>query len=739
MLFNRRRRKQTRGSFFTGLFLEKGYEGRESEESELTYLERKKEENESVKERFYLAYGRGKEMEEELIRLKKERAGSCLLATEEFSEYFLLCTRYLLLIAKTYLEWENGSFAKFSVEVQKERSHRLYEDIAGENYAHSYADPAYAREKLGETFSGMLCYLYAELRELVSCAYAGKLWDITVLFELFLEIYQLFYSIDGAVQEEKEVLREEVFSAIYYHERDYLEPRMEQRIREQLCVEESQIAEWLMEADLSNPDYLYLSGEYVTENEIASVELLNSFSDEEIEQMAQVYTQGYRKGFENSRIDLSEKKTVNIRYSLGFERLVRAAIRQFAKMGLSPVIYRSTLSSMNRKLVPSGFFGSAPNKQFYYDHRHDCALYLDRPYLEQRLDALRRAYRRYEKEAAEYAGPAVIEIFGETPFEPISKGSAICLDEKKQKLYVELMNKSAVISNEYIDHAKTSFTIIAYPVQEIGKNFHDIFRDTVRVNSLDMDVYREIQQKLIDALDQGERVHVTGRNGNRTDLWISLFPLADPEKETCFENCLADVNIPLGEVFTSPKLKGTDGLLHVQEVYLEGVKYKDLALHFSDGMVTDYDCAAGKKQVFENILASHDTLPMGEFAIGTNTTAYAMGKKYEIFQKLPILIAEKMGPHFAVGDTCYSMAEDVAVYNPDGKEIVARENACSALRKVDMQKAYFNCHTDITIPYSELGDITVHAADGTETALIRDGRFVLLGTERLNEAMGEIS
>ena len=32
--------------------------------------------------------------------------------------------------------------------------------------------------------------------------------------------------------------------------------------------------------------------------------------------------------------------------------------------------------------------------------------------------------------------------------------------------------------------------------------------------------------------------------------------LNNPEKETNFENCLADVNIPLGEVFTSPKLTG---------------------------------------------------------------------------------------------------------------------------------------------------------------------------------------
>ena len=37
---------------------------------------------------------------------------------------------------------------------------------------------------------------------------------------------------------------------------------------------------------------------------------------------------------------------------------------------------------------------------------------------------------------------------------------------------------------------------------------------------------------------------------------------------------------------------------------------------------------------------------------------------------------------------------------------MARENEVSALRKTDIKKAYFGCHTDITMPYDELGEIT---------------------------------
>ena len=215
---------------------------------------------------------------------------------------------------------------------------------------------------------------------------------------------------------------------------------------------------------------------------------------------------------------------------------------------------------------------------------------------------------------------------------------------------------------------------------------------------------------------------------------------------------MADCNIPVGEVFTSPVLKGTNGTLHVSKVFLHELQYQNLEVTFEDGMIKDYTCTnfeneeENKKYVFSNVLYNHDTLPIGEFAIGTNTTAYVMAQKYGIEDKLPILIAEKMGPHFAVGDTCYSWSEDVKVYNPDGKEIVAKENECSVFRKEDPKKAYFNCHTDITIPYEELSRIAAVTAQTVEVPIMNDvaeerveipilldGRFVLEGTLKLNE------
>ena len=219
---------------------------------------------------------------------------------------------------------------------------------------------------------------------------------------------------------------------------------------------------------------------------------------------------------------------------------------------------------------------------------------------------------------------------------------------------------------------------------------------------------------------------------------VYLHELKDKTRETNFENCLADVNIPLGEVFTSPVLKGTSGILNVSEVYLNDLKYSNLKIVFEDGMVKDYSCdnlpseKENKLFIKENLLQNRETLPIGEFAIGTNTTAYAMARKYNILYKLPILIVEKMGPHFAIGDTCYSYEEDVMTYNPDGKAIIARENELSALRDVEPEKAYFGVHTDITIPYDELLEISAIKSNGDKVKILENGRFVLDGTEELN-------
>lgn len=719
------------------------------------------EENEISAERFELVLER--------IRQMKEKPDT----SERFSDYFRRTAEFILLTAEVLEMQRQGLLDGRSMEECEDLNRRLYEDLMpddGKNqtgYVCSYANPDFAVSQLGEEFGGLLCFLYAECRAMIAYAFEGRVLDLTILMELFVEVYTRFCDPEGTDARE-------IRHIIYWHFHDYSEIIVTRSVRESIDPQLDFFTDLVLHADLNDLTYLYRYGEYISENERRTAQYLAGLPKSRIQAMADTFTEGYRIGFEVTNKDISKKKSVSIHYAAGFERVVKKAIENFERMGLSPIIFRDAVSSMGgRGHGKRGCYTTSVNRQYDFDHRNDSAYYLDKAFVERRLEVLRTAYETYKDLAAVYGGPAVQEVFGEVPLAPINKKTAAHYNEKQQKLNVYYANQSGQITNRYIKGEERSFTIIAYPVPAIeipsrtpaqaealcGElsahskdklsravkkiSYEEIFDETVKLNTLDYMLYRRMQQCLIDVLDKARQVHITGRNGNHTDLTVSIWQLENPQKQTAFENCVADVNIPVGEVFTSPVLKGTSGVLHVTGVYLNDLFYKELEIHFTDGMITDYTCAnfeeeaENRRYIYENILMQHETLPLGEFAIGTNTTAYRMARDYQIADRLPILIAEKTGPHFAVGDTCYSHAEDTAVYNPDGKEIMPKDNELTLARKEDASKAYFNCHTDITIPYDELDKITAVLPDGSCTDVIRDGRFVVPGTEELNVPLEE--
>ena len=684
---------------------------------------------ELIAERYGLAMERIKEIPNESI------------CGEAYRDYFMQMADFVLMMDKTYALVEGGALRQIGLEELKAHNHSLYADILPVNYGESYANPDYAVDRLGESIGKCLSFLYTELRAMIPAAYETNLASMTIRAELLLEAYQLFVC---TAEERKKPDAEELRQILYWYVSDYYEAEFEEKSMVLLDADRDHARRIIMESDLSDLRYLYWFGEYVTENELETAAHLNEMPPEKIKLMADTYTEGYRIGFEVTNKDISIKETVAIRYFLGFEQVIKQAVLNFDRIGLQSTFCRAGVNIFQgRSVNKNGYCGANPNKQYDYDHKEDMALFLDGALAERKIEAVRNVFERHKELAALYGGPAVVESFGEDPFVPENKEAACRFSEKQQKLAVSNAGKIADIQNEYIRGEEHSFTIIAFPVPQIGERYAEIFDDVVRINTLDYMLYRDIQQKIIDVLDKGVTVLVKGMNGNETDMKVQLHRLEKPESQTNFENCVADVNIPVGEVFTSPRLTGTEGLLHVPRVFLHELEYRDLRLRFQDGFVTDYGCGnfAGeednRKYIRDNVFHHHERLPLGEFAIGTNTTAFSVARKYGIEDKLPILIAEKTGPHFALGDTCYSHEEEVKSYNPDGKEIVAKENEVSVLRDTDVSKAYFQCHTDITIPYDELGELSVLTASGEKHVIIQDGQFVLPGCEELNRALEE--
>ncbi|MGD8396895.1 MAG: aminopeptidase, partial [Candidatus Eiseniibacteriota bacterium] len=595
-----------------------------------------------------------------------------------------------------------------------------YAELRPEAYPTSLANPAHAVALFGDRFGQLFAFTNLLFRQFIRFALTGQIHRMERWNRCFIE---LAAQLDQDPHD-YEALRTVITRPLAYPEL----PAEEIDLREAIDPAFSYFGDLVEHADLDDPRYLYRYPACIQDHDLRFARFMRDYPEADLRRLARLIAEGYVRGFEMEGKALDTRSTVRVFYRIGQERLVRRLVEELRERRLEPILSdaEATLAS----------------RQYAYDHRFDVALYLDEGFIERQLEVRGQAFERLADETAAFSGAIIIQSFGEPPFAPAANPAAPSLDAAQQRLFQRHQHAQMELRNRYLPRSETSFTIIAFPTPEIGDRFEEIFADTVAVNALDPGVYTGIQQAMIDVLDRSDHVHVRGRGDNATDLVVKLHALADPDRQTNFINCGADVNIPVGEVFTSPRLTGTSGVLHVEETYLRGLRYDQLRLTFEDGHVTAYDCAnfetpeENAAYVRENLLFPHDTLPLGEFAIGTNTLAYVMARRHRILGLLPILITEKMGPHFAIGDTCFAHEEERPVFNPlDGKEMVARDNERSARRREDPQAAYTGRHTDITLPYASIGSITAVTAAGERTALIRDGRFVLPGTEALNEAL----
>lgn len=610
--------------------------------------------------------------------------------------------------------WQISSFADLKMS-----NDLHFQELLPENYGTSFLNPAYAVSKLGDGFGQLFSHFYSCYFNHHLHAYQHERFLLEQLNQGFIKVCEAIikYGLDY------EKLRE----ATVWSLRHSAALHKAAELKRNYDPEFSYFTDIVLEADLDDLRYLFRTGHYVSEYSIRLAQFMNSYPESKLRTLGKLMADAYVRGFATAGKDLSKKNTVKVAYQLGQERLMRLVAHELKMHSLAPIF----------SLMPD-----RANKQYDHDHKFDLSLFLDNDYVTQRIQVVEDAYKRVQNLANGYSGPIYSELFGEAPFKPENKSENLSFSEEQNQLFQELRSRIVSISERYEPSNETSFSIIAFPSPEIGEKFEEIFADILEVNSLDPIKYHIIQKEIIDVLDTAEHVHIKGKDTNKTDLIVKLQSLADSHTQTLFENCGADLNIPVGEVFTSPQLNGTTGTLHVDKNYLDGLRYENLVLGFTDGYVTSYSCTnyktdeENRKFIEKNLLFPHKTLPMGEFAIGTNTLAYAVCRKHNLMAQLPILILEKMGPHFAIGDTCFSREEDFKTVCPiSKKEIIAKDNEHSIRRKEDVSKAYTHCHTDITLAYESIGCISAIRRDGTRIDIIRDGRFVLPGTEDLNEPL----
>lgn len=457
------------------------------------------------------------------------------------------------------------------------------------------------------------------------------------------------------------------------------------------------------------------------------IDLLNFFSawdHDKLSAMAEHIVSSFLHGFISQNRDRRDRKTVLMTYQLGQEPLVQQIMKRASAEGLR-IRITDVQGYHEKNSVQTDY---VPLKGWFYS----------RAYAKRFQDELKTQAEEMKECLNDICGMIGILQFGEKPQQKTP--SYLILSEKNRaaasSAAAEREQEIRVQLQTFMKPDDLSFCKAAFPNIAAGKPFDQIFEDITDCNMKKSFPYEKLQQVLITYLDKGKAAVIRGEGDNETNLRVAFQQIADETVQTLFMNCGGDLNIPHGEVFTTPQLMGTSGLLHVRDVCVKGYSYSNLRLQFTDGVITDWSCdgfesrRASQEYISETLFNSSDHAPMGEFAIGTNTDAYEVCSNWNLISRLPILLVEKMGPHIAIGDPCYAGGESGKVYNIlDGKEITAKYN------ELTEQGTYCHFHTDITLPYEDIGELQIIMDGGITKDIMKHGLFELEELACLNEPL----
>ena len=479
-------------------------------------------------------------------------------------------------------------------------------------------------------------------------------------------------------------------------------------------------------ANASNLDWMAGYGVYISSVEQDMCRFWYELPKKVLDKIAVHIVDAFFHGFISQSRYVDSRTNVRMMYAIGQEALAQRIVEVFRERGMEPII-----------LQPSSVAYPA---HCLADHVYDTAICQEAESYQRQVDAYSAASERYHDYIKNTCGFIRVGTFGNKVSPVTPSEYSYHPDENVMKMYRRMLVDKRRIEANILKPDNLSFCSVVFPDKRIGDNFDEVFDAFYKLNTEKSEPYELIQKELIDILDKCDSVHLVGMNGNKTDLVVSIGELEDEEKETNFLNCGGDINVPHGEMFTTPMLNGTNGVLNVKEIYLRDKYYKNLTLVFHNGRVIDYGCEnfddreKNKKYVFENLLNGVKNAPMGELSIGTNTLAYKIAEDLNLFPRLPILLAEKMGPHIAVGDPCFARGEDSPVFNIyGGKEMVARDNEITKERATDPD-CYANFHTDITIPFNEMGlFVGTDRLTKDKHVVIKEGRFVPSVAHKLND------
>jgi len=581
-------------------------------------------------------------------------------------------------------------------------------DFQGEGYEKSFASPDYLKS-LGYSEVDLLSVIYVWLCESLTSAYLQRplfVWNKQGILRALK---------DFSRNKDRKRLQA-VLNLTYLEQLDYVSGTKEK----ELMDPDNAFYNILMNSQKDNLKWMCGYGTIISPDDIKMYEFYSQLSEELIDSLATHIVVSFFHGFISQSREIGNRNFIRMIYSIGQERLAKAVVNKFREKGFFVILYKPSSSSINPKFIA--------------EHKLDTMAYTDEKCYQEDLKAYKNTMFNLIQEEGQICGYVKIAQFGKKLEQVASSSFAFKPEEKILNAYLEMYNEKRRLEASIIKPDTISFCSITFPEKNIGLDFEEIFESFCQINLQDSYPFEQVQKVIIDELDKCQFLHIEGRKNNKTNLTIKLPELKNPQKETLFLNCGGDLNVPYGELFTTPELKGTRGKLYIEKIYLNNVPYEKLELDFEDGKIVKSTCKnfgnekENEEYVKQELLQGKKDVTIGEAAIGTNTLAYSVSRKYDILFRMPILLLEKMGPHIAVGDPCFARGEKSSVFDLyTSKEMIARYN------EETKKGNYLNFHTDITLPYGEIKKLYGETKTGEKILIMKNGLFVLKGTKLLNE------
>lgn len=363
---------------------------------------------------------------ERIMRITSEET-----VKEPYRNFFCHVANFLLRIHDVKESLQEEARNKMQKEHLDAEMNMLYQDVLPEYYETSYANPAYAVKCLGKELGPFLSAFYAELRGEISYVYSGHDDYITILNELFVEIYNRF---EGEELPAADSLKE----VFYWYASDYCDVFAADKVREELdpCLSEATVR-IITESNLSDPRYLYRYGEYISDREWERAVYLNELAEEEIEASAESVLNAVQD-------DIKAGSTVGIQLVPGMERIVRRIIQNLQARNVNVMIKRSAVSVITRNGSETNTFS-----QYEYDHRNDIGLFLGKRFIERKVEVMRTTYEQNREMAENFVGVLVMKDEDVEGVVLKEKAEAIHLNEKQEELWLLMNERIEQLTLEY--------------------------------------------------------------------------------------------------------------------------------------------------------------------------------------------------------------------------------------------------------------------------------------------------